>query len=92
MVPDGTLTARNAIEIFVEWFTGFVEGVLGHEGRSFVPSTATFFLFILAANLIGLIPGFVPPTSNFNITLRARRHLVPGVQLLRLPGARASAT
>ena len=28
----------------------------------------TFFLFILAANLVGLLPGFAPPTSNFNVT------------------------
>ncbi len=25
-VPDGTLTARNAMEIYVEWFTNFADG------------------------------------------------------------------
>jgi F-type H+-transporting ATPase subunit a len=68
LVPDGTLTARNSLEIFVEWFVGFIEGILGHGGRSYAHIYATFFLFILGANLIGLIPGFAPPTSNFNIT------------------------
>lgn len=68
LVPDGTLTARNTLEIFVEWFVGFIEGLLGHKGRGFVHVYATFFLFILAANLTGLLPGFVPPTSNFNVT------------------------
>ena len=29
----------------------------------------SFFLFILLCNFIGMIPGFAPPTSNFNITL-----------------------
>ena len=29
----------------------------------------TFFVFILCANLIGLLPGFSPPTSNFNVIL-----------------------
>ena len=67
-IPDGTLTSRNTLEILVEWFVGFIEGILGHRGRKFVPVYATFFLFILAANLIGLIPGFAPPTNNFNIT------------------------
>ena len=68
VVPDGTLTARNTLEIFVEWFVGFIEGILGHGGRRYVHVYATFFLFILTANLVGLLPGFSPPTSNFNVT------------------------
>jgi F-type H+-transporting ATPase subunit a len=68
VVPDGTLTVRNSMEIFVEWFVGFIEGLLGPKGRRFLHIYATFFLFILVANLVGLLPGFVPPTSNFNIT------------------------
>ena len=68
VIPDATLTARNTMEIFVEWFIGFIEGILGPKGRQYVSVYATFFLFILAANLTGLLPGFVPPTSNFNIT------------------------
>ena len=68
VVPDATLTARNTLEIFVEWFVGFIEGILGHKGRRYVHVYATFFLFILAANLIGLLPGFAPPTSDFNVT------------------------
>lgn len=68
VIPDATLTARNSLEIFVEWFIGFAESVLGPKGRYFVPLYGTFFLFILIANLSGLIPGFSPPTSSFNIT------------------------
>ena len=34
------------------------------------PLYGTFFLFILVSNLIGLIPGFAPPTSNFNVHAR----------------------
>ena len=68
VVPDATLTARNSLEIFVEWFVGFIEGILGHKGRRYVHVYGTFFLFILAANLVGLLPGFTPPTSNFNVT------------------------
>ena len=68
VVPDATLTARNSLEIFVEWFVGFIEGLLGHKGRQYVHVYATFFLFILAANLVGLLPGFSPPTSDFNVT------------------------
>ena len=69
VIPDGTLTVRNMLEIFVEKFTELVESVVGREGRRFVPVYGTFFLFILLSNLSGLLPGFSPPTSNFNVTL-----------------------
>jgi F-type H+-transporting ATPase subunit a len=68
VVPDATLTLRNSLEIFVEWFMGFIEGIIGHQGRAYLHVYASFFLFILAANFIGLVPGFLPPTGNFNIT------------------------
>jgi F-type H+-transporting ATPase subunit a len=68
VVPDATLTARNTLELFVEWFVGFIEGILGPKGRRYLPVYGTFFLFIAASNLVGLLPGFAPPTSNFNVT------------------------
>jgi F-type H+-transporting ATPase subunit a len=68
-VPDEALTPRNMAELFVEGLASMAESVLGPSGRRFVPLYGTFFIFILAANLIGLIPGFSPPTSNFNVTL-----------------------
>jgi F-type H+-transporting ATPase subunit a len=68
VIPDATLTARNSAEIFMEWFIDFSQGILGPKARKYLTVYATFFLFILAANLSGLLPGFSPPTSNFQIT------------------------
>lgn len=68
VVPDATLTARNSLEIFVEWFIGLIEGILGKGGRKYLHIYATFFIFIFCANLLGLLPGFAPPTDDFNIT------------------------
>jgi len=68
-VPDGTLTARNLMEIFVEQFTALVEGVVGRDTNLYAPFYGALFLFILCCNLIGLLPGFTPPTSNVNTTL-----------------------
>jgi F-type H+-transporting ATPase subunit a len=67
-VEDG-VTARNVAEVFVEAISGLAEGVIGHHYQRYVPLLAAFFAFILVANLIGLVPGFVSPTSNFNNTL-----------------------
>jgi len=68
VIPDATLTVRNFFDVFVEWFIGFIEGVAGRGSRMYLPIYATFFIFILTANMIGLLPGFAPPTSDFNVT------------------------
>jgi F-type H+-transporting ATPase subunit a len=68
-IPDGRFTARNLMEIFVEQFTGLVEGIVGRDAQYYAPLYGALFLFILVCNLIGLIPGFTPPTSNPNTTL-----------------------
>jgi F-type H+-transporting ATPase subunit a len=67
-VPDDALTFRNIAELLVEGVIGMAEGVLGHRARKYVPLYGTFFLLILVSNLMGLIPGFSPPTTNFNVT------------------------
>jgi F-type H+-transporting ATPase subunit a len=67
--PEDGVTARNVAEVVVEAISGLAEGVIGHHSERCVPLLAAFFVFILLANLLGLVPGFVPPTSNFNTTL-----------------------
>jgi F-type H+-transporting ATPase subunit a len=47
----------------------FMVDITGEEGRSFYPFIATLFIFILLCNLLGLIPGFLSPTSNINTPL-----------------------
>ena len=68
-IPDDSLSLRNMAELLVEGVSGMAEGILGHRARRYVPLYGCFFLLILAANLSGLVPGFLPPTSNFNVTL-----------------------
>ena len=47
-----------------------LEENLGEKGAKMLfPMMATFFLYILTSNMIGLIPGFTSPTANLNITL-----------------------
>src|SRR5205814_6355654 len=67
--PEDGVTSGNIAEVFVESISSLAEGVIGHGAERYVPLLATFFVFILVSNLIGLVPGFSPPTSDFNITL-----------------------
>ena len=68
-VPDNSLTCRNMAELLTQGISDMAEGVLGDRAQKYVHLYGSFFLFILIANLSGLLPGFSPPTSNFNVTL-----------------------
>jgi F-type H+-transporting ATPase subunit a len=68
VIPEDGVTSRNIAEAFVEAMVGLAEGVIGHGADRYVPLLASFFAFILVCNLVGLVPGFSPPTSDFNIT------------------------
>jgi F-type H+-transporting ATPase subunit a len=57
----------------VEGFTGFISGMLtqniGPEGKRFTPYVFSLFMFILFANIIGLLPfGIVPGVHPFTVT------------------------
>lgn len=63
MVPGGL---QNFMEVVVSGLENLVEETMGHKGKAYFPLIATFALFILTSNLLGLIPGFFPPTANLN--------------------------
>ncbi len=58
---------QNVLETAFEYVVGLSQQIAGPHGARFIPLFATLFLFILFSNLIGLIPGFVSPTTNLNI-------------------------
>ena len=66
-------------QMAVEGLTGFIDNLvhvnIGPEGKKFTPFIFSLFMFILVANLLGLlplaiVPGWHPftPTSHFSIT------------------------
>ena len=58
VIEDLVLAVRG---LLVDW--------IGPKGPQFLPLIATFGLFILTANYMGLVPGLMAPTSNINTTL-----------------------
>src|SRR5512147_726301 len=64
-VPGGL---QNFMEVIVGGIENMIGETMGEHGRPFFPLIATLALFILVSNLIGLIPGFYPPTANINTT------------------------
>ena len=63
LVPRGL---QNFLEVLLEQFQQMIDDVMGHEGRRYLPLIATLGLFILTANLMGLVPGLAGVTSNLN--------------------------
>lgn len=59
---------QSLLEIIVQAFEGQLVEIIGEEGRKFLPMIATVGLFVFSANMIGLVPGFMSPTSKLNVT------------------------
>lgn len=64
-LPEGI---QNFFEMVVDGIMKFMEDIIGHHSRQYLPLIGALTFFILFANLMGLIPGFMSPTSNINTT------------------------
>jgi len=60
---------QSVLEMIFGLFEGLVTDTVGPEGRKYLPVIGTVGLFIFSANLIGLVPGFMSPTSKLNVTV-----------------------
>jgi F-type H+-transporting ATPase subunit a len=58
-----------AVEMVFEYGMGLMEDVIGKGGSRYYPLIAALFFYILTANLMGIVPGMVAPTTNININL-----------------------
>ena len=69
LVPPDRLSFLHFADIVSESLYKFTESVLGHDAAEYFPVMGALFLYILVSNLIGLFPGFEPPTNNINTNL-----------------------
>jgi len=65
---NGRVTLSFLVEHAMGGMYKFLEGVVEHPIPRLFALLFAFALFILGNNLIGLIPGFTPPTDQFNVT------------------------
>lgn len=59
---------QNIIEMITDFLEEYMKDLVGLKGMKYFPLVITLFFFILVSNYIGLIPGFLAPTSNINTT------------------------
>ncbi len=70
IIPDEKLTMRNFLEVFIGNFYGVAKDAMGPErAKKYFPLIGTAAFFVFFSNILALIPGFLPPTSTWSITL-----------------------
>lgn len=63
LIPEKNFNVRTVFEMLIEMLASLCDDVIGKNGRKYLPFCGTIFIFILFSNLLGLIPGFLPPTE-----------------------------
>jgi len=69
VIPESKFSIKNIFELITEFILDLLRGLLGDKAEKYLPLIGTIFIFIFACNVIGLIPGFQPPTANINLNL-----------------------
>ncbi len=59
---------QSLFEIVYEFLDNECSALLGKERNTWLPFLLALFSFILFANLLSMLPGFISPTSNINVT------------------------
>lgn len=69
VIPDEKLSLRTFFEIVIGYFYNMMKDMMGPtRAKRFFPVVGTSACFILFSNFLGMIPGFLPPTSSWNVT------------------------
>jgi len=74
--------SQSVAELIYGFIHDMVEDVAGHEGVKYFPYVLTLFLFILFANVLGLIPMSFTTTSHVAVTVVLALFVFLGVTLL----------
>lgn len=70
VIPDKGITLRNLVEMYGSFIYTQCRAVLGeHEAPKYFKFISFLFITIFISNVIGLIPGFLPPTEVITTTL-----------------------
>ena len=64
VVPDERPSFVGVVDFFLEPFVKYQDGIMGVEGRKFLPFTGTLFFFLLSSNMLALIPGVAAATTT----------------------------
>ena len=70
LIPDKKISVRSLTELYGSFIYSQCKAVIGEqEAPKYFKFISFLFIIILISNLIGLVPGFLPPTEYINTTL-----------------------
>ena len=67
--PSGKLDFSTLVELTIGGLYQFTKGSIGAKAKELFWLTGSLAIFIVTNNLLGLVPGFSSPTSEFNVTI-----------------------
>jgi len=73
---------QSVVEVSYEFIAGMVRENVGQEGRPYFPFVFTLFMFILFANLVGMIPFSFTSTSHIVVTFSLALAVWIGVTII----------
>jgi F-type H+-transporting ATPase subunit a len=60
---------QNLLEVLVSGIRDQIQSISGQQSDRYMPFIGTLFLFILVANILGVVPGFISPTGSLSTTV-----------------------
>lgn len=69
LIPSPKFSLLGAFDLVLEKVYRQLQATVGKEASRYFPVMATLTMFIFFSNVLGLVPGFVPPTDNWNTTI-----------------------
>ena len=68
LIGEPKFSIPSFFDALFEMLLNQMRSIIGHNAEEHLPFVGTIIIFILFSNLLGLIPGFLPPTNNLNTT------------------------
>lgn len=70
-IKPGTEVSKgqNVLEALIETINEQIKQISQEDPGRYLPFIGTLFIFILASNVLSIVPGFNPPTGSLNTTI-----------------------
>lgn len=65
---SGMTTGQNVLEALVAFLLDQIRDVTQQNPEPYLPFVGTLFVFIATSNVLGVVPGFQPPTGSLTTT------------------------
>lgn len=60
---------QNILEALIETIQSQIKQISQQDSEKYLPFIGTLFIFILIANILSIIPGFISPTGSLNTSI-----------------------